>query len=166
MGRVRVAMGRKWHRFQNEMSQNRRSGATGGGGRESGTNIASEVGEPSNLKGRTTRRGEVRAEVVSERYDGAPRSGTSWPKTVKLAEIWRCRAWCLFRQTIRVIISSRRNTCKQSPRAVETRALTLNREMNGGKGGKDGGRNRRFVFLSFLAGPRRKAGSRDHGRPL
>ena len=91
MGRVRGAMGRKRHRFQNEMSQNRRSGATGGGGRESGTNIASEVGEPSNLKGRTTRRGEVRAEVVSERYDGAPRSGTSWRKTVKLAEIWRCR---------------------------------------------------------------------------
>lgn len=164
MGRVRGAMGRKRHRFQNEMSQNRRSGATGGGGRESGTNIASEVGEPSNLKGRTTRRGEVRAEVVSERYE-ARLEVAPCPKTVKLAEIWRCRG-VLVRQTIRVIISSRQNTCKQLPRAVETRALTLNREMNGGKGGKDGGRNRRFVFLSFLAGPRRKAGSRDHGRPL
>ena len=165
MGRVRVAMGRKWHRFQNEMSQNRRSGATGGGGRESGTNIASEVGEPSNLKGRTTRRGEVRAEVVSERYE-ARLEVAPGQKRLNLRRFWRCLAWCLVRQTIRVIISSRQNTCKQSPRAVETRALTLNREMNGGKGGKDGGRNRRFVFLSFLAGPRRKAGSRDHGRPL
>ena len=77
MGWVQGALGRKRHRFQNETSQNRRSGSArarrvGGDARMEG---AAGRDGPSDSRGRTTRRGEVRAEVTSGRYDGAPGSG-------------------------------------------------------------------------------------------
>mmetsp|Transcript_3599 Transcript_3599/g.16470 ORF Transcript_3599/g.16470 Transcript_3599/m.16470 type:complete len:91 (+) Transcript_3599:1778-2050(+) len=77
MGWVQGALGRKRHRFQNETSQNRRSGSArarrvGGDARMEG---AAGRNGPSDSRGRTTRRGEVRAEVTSGRYDGAPGSG-------------------------------------------------------------------------------------------